>query len=473
MKRIIKRFRIDNQVRVGYGTAFFLLMISYLITMYVNRQLVSQTYSVDHSNRIIYYIETIISNLKDGETGVRGYMIMKDQKFLGPYYTSRQSVDSVKNILEGEVAKNPLQKARLDSLMEMIYMRYDNLHFSIRHMAINGFNVDDTLHHIGIKDRLLMDDIRSIAMRMQLHEEHLLVTNSKELAERFTALNTIIIASLCLALLVVILAFLTYIRENRARRKADEQIGDYQQELQRRIEELDGANKELIQMRSIEKFAATGRIARTIAHEVRNPLTNINLAIEQIKSEMDIEAEDASQTILFDMVTRNSNRINQLITDLLNSTKFSELNYETVHIGEILDDSLELAKDRLALNNIQVERKYHSNCTVMADVDKIKIAFLNIIVNAIEAMVPGKGVLKLIVVYKKGRCIITIIDNGGGMDQEALTKLFEPYFTSKSTGNGLGLTNTQNIILNHKGSITVDSTPGVGTTFVITLNAVK
>lgn len=85
-------------------------------------------------------------------------------------------------------------------------------------------------------------------------------------------------------------------------------------------------------------------------------------------------------------------------------------------------------------------------------------------------MEPEKGVLEIKIENRENKCMITIKDNGMGMDKESLSKIFEPYFTTKEAGNGLGLTNTQNIILNHNGSISLDSSPGKGTTFYIYLN---
>src|SRR5205807_9826943 len=117
----------------------------------------------------------------------------------------------------------------------------------------------------------------------------------------------------------------TYIAENKARKIADAKVNEYQEQLQKRIIELDNANTELTQMRRSEKFAATGRIARTIAHEVRNPLTNIDLAVSQLKTE--VRDMDENSNMLFDMVNRNSKRINQLITELLNATKAIDLNF--------------------------------------------------------------------------------------------------------------------------------------------------
>ena len=222
--------------------------------------------------------------------------------------------------------------------------------------------------------------------------------------------------------------------------------------------------------RSNGKFAAAGRIARTIAHEVRNPLTNINLEAEQLKEE--VGPNDENATHLFEMINRNSSRINQLISDLLNSTKFSELTVTKISVNDLLDETLKEANDRISLNHINVIKKYTSgNCDVSVDKDRIKIALLNIIINAVEAMGNREGsALTLETKAEHNKCRIIINDNGPGLDKEALTRLFEPYFTSKPKGNGLGLTITQNIILNHKGEISVESTKGEGVNFTITLD---
>ncbi|RYD70428.1 MAG: GHKL domain-containing protein, partial [Sphingobacteriales bacterium] len=108
-------------------------------------------------------------------------------------------------------------------------------------------------------------------------------------------------------------------------------------------------------------------------------------------------------------------------------------------------------------------------CNVSADSERIKIAFMNIIINAIEAIETKDGVIEIKTEAKDDNCVVTITDNGKGMDQKTLSKLFEPFITSKANGTGLGLTNSQNIILNHKGGIQVESTSGKGTSFIIQL----
>ena len=131
-----------------------------------------------------------------------------------------------------------------------------------------------------------------------------------------------------------------------------------------------------------------------------------------------------------------------------------------------------MAQDRIELQQVIVEKKYAAQITINVDVEKMKIALLNIVINAIEAMEPGKGVLKITTRQEGNNCLITFADNGTGMDETSLGKLFEPYFTSKLNGNGLGMANTQNVIFNHKGTISVSSQPGNGTTFTITLSAI-
>jgi len=110
---------------------------------------------------------------------------------------------------------------------------------------------------------------------------------------------------------------------------------------------------------------------------------------------------------------------------------------------------------------------------VMLDREKVKIAFANIIVNAIEAMEEGRGLLQITTERALHKLVISIRDNGYGISPDHLNKLFEPYFTSKPGGMGLGLASTLNIIQSHGGTIDVESQQGVGTTFYLTFNATQ
>jgi len=215
-----------------------------------------------------------------------------------------------------------------------------------------------------------------------------------------------------------------------------------------------------------EKFAITGRIARLVAHEVRNPLTNILLAVSQLKTEPVAETEDTQ--LYLDIMERNCHRINHLVTELLQSTRMSELNMLPLGLNVLVEKALHLAADRLQLNNIAVVKELcEPDCKILADEDKILIAFLNIIINGIEAMKAGEGQLSIHSWQETDRVFVRISDNGSGISGQNLAKLFEPFFTNKTKGTGLGLTATQNIILQHHGSIAVESTLGEGTSFLI------
>ncbi|WP_143304744.1 hybrid sensor histidine kinase/response regulator [Chitinophaga vietnamensis] len=215
-----------------------------------------------------------------------------------------------------------------------------------------------------------------------------------------------------------------------------------------------------------EKFAITGRIARLIAHEVRNPLTNILLAVSQLKTEAAAATEDAQ--LYLDIMERNCHRINQLVSELLQSTRMIELNMLPQGLNALAEKALHQAHDRLQLNDIAIVKQLHEpDQLIMADEDKLLIALLNIIINGIEAMKAGEGTLTVRTWHEKGQVFIRISDNGSGIEAENVAKLFEPFFTNKTKGTGLGLTATQNIILNHKGIVSVESTPGAGTSFTI------
>lgn len=248
--------------------------------------------------------------------------------------------------------------------------------------------------------------------------------------------------------------------------KLDEQLGTFLCV----AEDITDKKREEQEKRQQEKFVISGRIARVIAHEVRNPLTNIILAVGQFRQEDATDPEDT--TLYLDIIERNCTRINQLVTELLQSTRMMELHLQEHPLTDLVHSSLALATDRLQLNGIRLVEDYTTETALItADDEKIRIALLNILINAIEAMTPGKGVLTVSTSLEGKAATIRIQDNGMGIPEENKARLFDPFFTSKTKGTGLGLTSTQNIILNHKGHIQVESALGEGTTFIITLPA--
>ncbi|MBL7856486.1 MAG: PAS domain S-box protein [Cyclobacteriaceae bacterium] len=215
-----------------------------------------------------------------------------------------------------------------------------------------------------------------------------------------------------------------------------------------------------------ERLSLTGKIARTLAHEVRNPLTNLNLALDQLRDE--IPPGNESAKLYGDIIERNANRIEQLMGEMLNSSKPKQLHLELAAINEIIENTLSLAEDRIKLENISLLTNYQKDLPkIMVDKAEIQMALLNIIINAIEAMIPGKGILKIDAATKDTVLTITIADNGKGIPASDLAKLFDPFFTGKTSGMGLGLTSTKNILNSHSAQVDVKSELNKGTIFSI------
>jgi signal transduction histidine kinase len=458
--------KIADRIRWGYLAAFLLLLISYIVSFISAQNLMKQAQLVNHTNEVIYDLDNVISFVTKAESAVRGYVINNKKAFLTEYYISRNNADSAYKRVKLLTADNPGQQNNLDSLKSLIDARF--------YWIEKGISIFDSTHKIS--NRLIENDnegvismimVENFIHTIQNEERKLLSSRYGQVAKYSDTIKAFNIISLIMAILLTFYSVITFNKENKAKREAGKKATALREQLEIRVDELAALNLELIELRNLEKFAVTGRISRTIAHEVRNPLTNINLATEQLRSEIEPN-EDIN--LLFEMISRNSNRINQLISDLLNSTRISELNYIKSSINDILDGSLELAQDRIKLKQIRVIKNYETDiCHILIDPEKIMIAFLNIIVNAIEAM-DEHGTLQITTQTKNNRCITIIKDNGKGMSKADVGRLFEPYFTTKEKGTGLGLTNTQNIILSHHANISAESKPGEGTSFTISFD---
>lgn len=221
---------------------------------------------------------------------------------------------------------------------------------------------------------------------------------------------------------------------------------------------------------NLKKFSSTGRIARLLAHEVKNPLTTIVLSADQLQLELSEESLKSSGDLI-EIIRRNCDRINQLVSQLLDSTRFSELNLQNHFVENILDEALDEVKDRIEFQGITIVKSYKTeNHKLRLDAEKIKIAFINLLVNSIEAIKKENGQISIKTSLRGNQCLLEICDNGSGIEKENLERIFEPFFTNKTGGSGLGLTNTQNIIFSHGGTIRAKSEPGKGTCFEVRLN---
>jgi len=452
----------------GYLVVFFLLLISYFFIFFIVQKIRTESRWMAHSYQVINTLHTLKGELIDAETGVRGFMITKEKAFLQPYYNSQQNLSPLFTELKNLTTDNESYKAELDELGSLLTRRMESLQVSLEQFEMNNQTLSPEILSRRNSNKTMVDSARLIIQRLISQEQILRTERTRNLQSFFLTTTIAAVIAFIISILTVVYSLINYLGKEKAKRKADDHAESYRIELENRVKELGLVNRELKELKSIEKFASTGRIARTIAHEVRNPLTNIFLATEQLRdySEMKEESQD-----LLQMITRNANRINVLVSDLLQSTRFGQLNYDKISINYLLEATLVLAQDRFDLKNVKIEKHFSEDiCDIRVDAEKMKLAFLNIITNAIESMENEPRLFIITTYTEENKCVIEFKDNGSGMDEETLQRLFEPYFTTKQKGSGLGLTNTQNVIFNHQGNIQVASKPGVGTTFTIKLN---
>jgi signal transduction histidine kinase len=204
-----------------------------------------------------------------------------------------------------------------------------------------------------------------------------------------------------------------------------------------------------------------------LVHEVRNPLCNINLASGMLNlSNLDDEQRECLHIIM-----RGSERINDLINTLLRFDEVEAVKYELYSLQQLLEDVLIAAKDRLSLKQIEVSREYATPAHVISmDIERMKIALINIVNNAIDAMPSKRGKLKVVTSSAGQLSSIEIQDNGIGISKENLKRIFEPYFTKKPGGMGLGLTATLDILRANRASVDVRAEEGVGTCFTLSFD---
>lgn len=241
--------------------------------------------------------------------------------------------------------------------------------------------------------------------------------------------------------------------------------GHYYQGIIHDITNLKKAEKATLRM---EKRGVADRLVHVLAHEVRNPLNNINLSLEQLSPEL----QDTDSQIYVDIISRNSKRIEHLITELLGSSRPAQIVQKMEPLKQIIDESVGAAKDRITLKKINLEVSFPDDeIMVLADAEKLKIALLNIIINAVEATDQTDGRLEILLEATDNDSQLTIRDNGCGISEENLSRLFEPYFTAKRNGMGLGLATTLNILQSHKAEVEVQSKLNEGTAFIISFKS--
>lgn len=232
-------------------------------------------------------------------------------------------------------------------------------------------------------------------------------------------------------------------------------------------------------LKRAEQLASLTTLAAGVAHEIKNPLGSISIYVQLIdkiiKKNMDNECQCYKDFKEYsDIIKEEISRLEETINSFLFSVRKLELNIEDVNINELILSTIAFLKYEIEKNNVNIDVKFDKdNLILKLDEKYIKQSLINIIQNAIDAMSDNADDKKKEIFIKlktvDNYAVISIKDTGIGIKEESLGKIFEPYFTTKRHGTGLGLTNVVRIIEAHNGNVTIESEYGKGSEFIIKL----
>ena len=248
-------------------------------------------------------------------------------------------------------------------------------------------------------------------------------------------------------------------------RVLSEQIERHTRNLNAAHSRLESTFEELL---AAKKMAALGHLALGLAHEIRNPLSAIQMNMQMIRKKINpagILREN------FSIVEGEIQRLNDFLKDVMDFAKSRPLRLRSAEVGEIVSRLTGLMNQRLKTLQIRTEIHIESPLNLICDPEQIYQVLLNLILNAIEAMekVTGERRLTIAASTRNGMVLIRVSDTGTGIQPEKREQLFDPLFTTRASGGGLGLSILQTIVLRHGGSVSVESEPGHGSAFTVTL----
>jgi len=226
-----------------------------------------------------------------------------------------------------------------------------------------------------------------------------------------------------------------------------------------------------LQLVQTEKLAATGRLAASLAHEINNPLQAIHNSLQLMLS---FQLEDDEQEEYLQIADKEIERLMSLVSSILDFARPPQRKVQPTNLNAVIKQVLTLAGKYLQHSQITVKQDLATDLpSTLGASDELEQVFLNLVLNAVDAM-PEGGILRISSrLAEDRRLAVTFSDTGQGIAAEHLDQIFEPFFSTREEGTGLGLTVSRNVIEHHGGDISVQSAPGEGTTFTVWLPVLR
>lgn len=246
--------------------------------------------------------------------------------------------------------------------------------------------------------------------------------------------------------------------------KTHDEIGDLAAAFNRMTRDLKESRDQLLQA---ERLATAGKMSASFAHEIRNPLSSMRMLAQMLLQKPDMSGDRAQRSVQY--ILEEIERIDTIVKGLMDFARPAELNLTRQPVAPVLQNVLALMEATLAHHHIQLTLDVSPETPeIRFDSDKLKQAFMNLVLNAVEAM-PQGGELRVSTFIADENVCIQVADTGVGIPEADVPRIFEPFFTRKTKGTGLGLANVERVIAEHAGKVEIDSRPGDGTRVVVKL----
>ena len=433
--RLVWLFRVACMV-VGVGCTIGLIFLHLQIEERFHRQ------SVDHAGRFL--TRFVKRDLED--------VIAREPEFLGMASVAdklRRRIDVLRNL--GEIANVLVVDRERNTVVVLDAATESDM---IQRLRSSGVMNGESPSGVVEEARSDGDEAHQFMMIPLLRAGHLVgaVVIQKRLGEEYENLAiiqaevTVAVVS-TMAIMYLFLGVMIYLSEREASAR----------------------DREAVQR---EKSLAVGALAAAVAHEIRNPLNTLSLTCQDLRSVLrhgqGETAADEEVERDFDVMSQEITRLQRIIDDFVRLARDPELQRDYTDLHAVLQRSLDLFAQELKERQVRLDRRLAGDAPAWVDADRLSQVFANLIKNAIDAMSEG-GRLTVEGESTGRNYVLRFSDTGCGMTRQALSRAFEPYFTTKETGMGLGLAVSRRIVESHGGRIEAHSREDRGTTIVIEL----
>jgi len=448
---------MGRSLLLGIGLLFGLLAFNAGLVYFNARNIYHNAARVEHTYEVLLAIEELLSSVKDAETGQRGYVITGADHYLEPYHGELLLIPRKLERIRELTADNPHQQALLPRLEELVQARQDRLARTIALRRQSGFEAarDNVLTDDGLRSMVAM---RSLVDDLQREELRLLAQRNKAAlsSHRFGILNNTIASVAALAGVMVVYWLL------RRHVAALAQLNtDLDRRVDERTRELERTQVKLLRS---ERQAVMGQLAGGVAHEIRNPLHVISTSLYYLRmTQPNLPAKPREH---LDRIDHHVAVASRIVAELLDYARMPQSQPEVFPLWQTLEHAMAgftvPAAVRVAMAPPDAPVFVH------ADRGQLQRIAENYLRNALQAM-PDGGELSLRVSARNGCAVAEVADTGTGIAPENLSQIFEPLFTTKVKGIGLGLAISKIYAEMQGGKLEVESELGHGAAFRLVL----